>query len=339
MKRLLAVLLLFAVAVPATCAYWIWRTLTAPVTPPPGGAIITISPGDPFRSVAERLQRAGLVRHAGLLAAWARYRGVDRQVRAGEYRISSPLTPLELLALLQLPSRTLRWVTIPEGWTAGQIAEILERDGFGGRDVFLCAMNDPELLQRYDLPATGVEGYLFPDTYAFEWAMSPGDVLGAMLDRFREESAALAERRRAAGLTEQEMVTLASVIEKETARADERPLISGVFHNRLRAGMLLQSDPTVLYALGPNGGRLTRADLAHPSPYNTYVHPGLPPGPIASPGRAALEAAIEPAATDAYYFVSRNDGSHQFSHSLDEHNDAVRKYQRGEGRTGERGGD
>jgi UPF0755 protein len=189
-------------------------------------------------------------------------------------------------------------------------------------------IEDARLLQAYGLPATGVEGYLFPDTYAFEWAMTPDAVVRAMLDRFREQSADLAERRMAAGLTEGEMVTLASVIEKETGRAEERALISGVFHNRLRDGMLLQSDPTVLYALGTPGGRLTRADLAHPSPYNTYVHPGLPLGPIANPGRAALEAAIEPLSTDALYFVSRNDGSHEFSRSLDEHNRAVRRFQR-----------
>jgi UPF0755 protein len=268
------------------------------------------------------------VQYPLVLTTWARYHGIDRRVRSGEYHIARPTSPLELLDLLQSSTHMVRWVTVPEGFTASQITDLLAREGFGGPDVFRCVIEDASLLQSYGLPATGVEGYLFPDTYAFEWAMTPDAVVRAMLDRFRDQSADLAERRMAAGLTEEEMVTLASVIEKETGRADERALISGVFHNRLRDGMLLQSDPTVLYAIGTPGGRLTRADLAHPSPYNTYVHPGLPRGPIANPGRAALEAAIEPVRTDALYFVSRNDGSHELSRSLDEHNRAVRRFQR-----------
>jgi UPF0755 protein len=158
--------------------------------------------------------------------------------------------------------------------------------------------------------------------------MEPSALIGAMLKRFRQQSAALEQRRIAAGLSELEMVTLASVIEKETGRDEERPLISGVFHNRLRNGMPLQSDPTVMYGIGLVGGRLTREHLADPSPYNTYMHRGLPPGPIANPGREALEAAVDPAPTEALYFVSRNDGSHEFSVSLEEHNRAVERFQR-----------
>src|SRR5262249_50932375 len=152
-----------------------------------------------------------------------------------------------------------------------------------------------------------------PDTYAFPWSTEPADIIRAMVARFREQTQSLTTRRVAAGLTELEMVTLASVIEKETGRIDERPLISGVFHNRLRLGMPLQSDPTVIYGLQRFKGRLTRAHLQSTSRYNTYQHQGLPPGPIANPGRAALEAAVTPARTEALYFVSRNDGSHEFS--------------------------
>jgi UPF0755 protein len=290
--------------------------------------VVSIERGAAFRSVAERLHRAGILRHPRLLAAWAQFEGADRRVRSGEYRVTQAVSPLELLELLQSPSRALRWVTIPEGLTADQIADLLEEKGFGGRDVFIAAMRDPSLLIDLELPASGVEGYLFPDTYAWEWAMEPGEVIRAMLRRFQQEGAALREERIAAGLTEHEMVTLASVIERETGKGEERPLISGVFHNRLRIGMPLQSDPTVLYSLGRSSGRLRRADLENPSPYNTYFRRGLPPGPIASPGGAALRAAIAPEKTTALYFVSRNDGSHQFSDSLAEHNRAVNRYQR-----------
>ncbi len=302
--------------------------LRAPAIPPAGGVVVRVAPGASFRSVAAQLRRAGVLRHPHVLSAWARYRGEDRRVRSGDYRIAHPISPLQLLALLRSAQDALHWVTIPEGLTSGQIAEVFEREGFGGRDAFECAMRDPATLLELGLPASGVEGYLFPDTYALEWAMDAPAIIRTMVRRFRRESAALAERRIAAGLTEAEMVILASVIEKETALVHERSLISGVFHNRLRLGMPLQSDPTVLYGLGRSRGDLTRADLVHPSPYNTYIHPGLPPGPIANPGRAALEAAIAPAQTTALYFVSRNDGSHEFSTSLAGHSRAVQRYQR-----------
>jgi UPF0755 protein len=333
MRRLLYLLLVLigVGAAVAGGAWYSWRALNTPVRPPGSGVVVSIQRGAPFRSVAQQLRRAGILRHPILLATWAQFIGADRSVRSGEYRVAEAVSPLQLLELLQSPSRALRWVTIPEGFTVDQIADLLEEKKFGGRDVFVAAMQDASLLTELELPASGVEGYLFPDTYAWEWAMEPGEIVRAMLSRFQQESAALREARIAAGLTEHEMVTLASVIERETGKDEERPLISGVFHNRLRIGMPLQSDPTVLYSLGRTAGRLRRADLANPSPYNTYVRRGLPPGPIANPGSAALRAAIAPAQTAALYFVSRNDGSHQFSDSLAEHNRAVNLYQRRKG--------
>ena len=330
MRRVLVIVIAGTAALAGTAAY-VAHALHTPVAPPSGGVVISVAPGASFRSVAAQLRRAGILRHPYLLSAWARYWGDDRRVRSGDYRIGHPISPLQLLVFLRSARHALHWVTIPEGLTGGQIAEVFEREGFGGRDVFDCAMRDPATLLELELPASGVEGYLFPDTYAFEWARDPPAVISAMVRRFRRESTALAEPRMAAGLTETEMVILASVIEKETGLVHERALISGVFHNRLRRGMPLQSDPTVLYSLGMQRGNLTRADLAHPSPYNTYMHPGLPPGPIANPGRAALEAAIAPAQTTALYFVSRNDGSHEFSASLADHNRAVQRYQRTRG--------
>jgi UPF0755 protein len=330
MRRALAVLGLIAAIgsiAAAAAGTWAWRALHTPAPLAPPGAVVFVPPGEPFRAVAARLQSAGVVRHPFVLTAWARYCGLDRTVRSGEYRFTQPLSPIQVLEALQSRSDTTRLVTVPEGRTAEQIAALLEEQGYGGRDVFRCAMGDIHLLQEFALPASGVEGYLFPDTYAFAPLAEPTDVVRAMLVRFRQESTALAARRAAMGLSEAEMVTLASVIEKETGQADERKLISGVFQNRLRLGMPLQSDPTVLYGRDTRGP-ITRADLADPSPYNTYAHRGLPPGPIANPGRAALEAAIDPATTHALYFVSRNDGSHEFSDTLEAHNRAVHLYQR-----------
>ena len=312
----------------AALSLYAWRSLNTPIAPPNGSVVVTVQPGANFQSIVVQMHRAGVLEQPELLRLWARYHGVDRRVRSGEYRIARPVSPLDLLDLFQSPSHALRWVTIPEGLTASQVGDLLAENGFGGRDVFASAMRDPELLRDNHLPAGGVEGFLFPDTYAFEWAMDPSTVIGAMVKRYRQQSSELEQRRIAAGLSELEMVTLASVIEKETGRDDERALISGVFHNRLRTGMPLQSDPTVMYGIGLVGGRLTRDHLADPSPYNTYLHRGLPPGPIANPGREALAAAVDPARTEALYFVSRNDGSHEFSTSLDEHNRAVERFQR-----------
>jgi peptidoglycan lytic transglycosylase G len=331
MRRALAWLLLIAALGAASAggaAWWGWRALHQPTPPASASTVVFVPAGETFRAVAARLHAAGVLPHPLLLTLWARADGRDRSVHSGEYHFSGPVSPLQILDMLQQPADNRRLVTIPEGLTAEQVAALLEEQGYGGRDVFRCAMTDVHLLQEFNLPPTGVEGYLFPDTYNFDWMSEPADIIRAMLLRFRQESASLAARRAAAGVSEAQMVTLASLIEKETGLAGERPVISGVFHNRLRLGMPLQSDPTVLYGRGDGRGPLTKADLSEPTPYNTYVHRGLPAGPIANPGRAALEAALEPAQTPALYFVSRNDGSHEFSETLDAHNRAVRLYQR-----------
>jgi UPF0755 protein len=330
MLRGLLLLLLLAGSAGALAALYVWQALNRAVSLPEEGVVVWIPAGASFKTVARRLERAGVIEHPALLSAWARLQGLDRQVPSGEVHLTGSLSPLDALARLQSPARMLHQVTIPEGRTAEQVAAALEEAGFGGRDVFLETMADPTLLERLALPATGTEGFLFPDTYAFEWAAEPAAIIDRMVGRFRQESSSLAARRAAIGMSEVEMVILASLIEKEAARAEERPLISGVFHNRLGLAMPLQSDPTVLYARPPGAsGPLTRTDLVRPSPYNTYLYRGLPPGPIANPGRAALEAAVSPERTTALYFVSRNDGSHEFSSSLADHNRAVRRYQRG----------
>ena len=225
----------------------------------------------------------------------------------------------------------LRAVTFREGLTIRQMAGIFEDAGFGPAKAFIAAAADAQLVSGFDPVARNLEGYLFPDTYALPRAASASDLVRRMVARF--ESVMTAELRQAAdalGLSVREVVTLASLVEKETAAPAERPLVSAVYHNRLRQGMGLQCDPTVIYALELRGrfnGNLTRANLAVDSPYNTYRYRGLPPGPIAAPGRLSLEAALRPAPVDYVYFVSRNDGTHAFASTLTEHNRNVQKYQ------------
>ena len=211
------------------------------------------------------------------------------------------------------------------------MATLFEQGGHGTAAEFQAAASAAELIEDLDPEAPDLEGYLFPDTYALPRGATAARLVGLMVARFREAfDPALREAAAGRGLTVREAITLASLVEKETARADERALVASVYHNRLRRPMLLQCDPTVIYALekaGTYDGNLRRADLSLDSPYNTYRYQGLPPGPIAAPGRAALEAAVHPAETDHLYFVSRNDGSHVFASTLREHNANVRKYQ------------
>jgi UPF0755 protein len=308
-------------------AYWFWHDLHTAALLPPGGAMVSVAPGEPFRSTTARLQAAGVVRHAWVLRLWARWRRLDRLVRSGDYRFDQPLSPIDVLAVLRSPTAALHRVTIPEGSTLEQIAALLGNAGFGAADQFLCVARDPMFLLRMDVPANGLEGYLFPDTYAFAWSTPPDRILAAMVERFREQTAALQALRLDAGMSEEDMVVLASVIEKETGVAEERALVSAVFHNRLRLGMPLQSDPTATYGRDIHGAP-TAADMEVDSPYNTYLHPGLPTGPICNPGVASMQAALTPAKVPYLYFVARKDGTHAFSRTLEEHNRAVAHFQR-----------
>jgi len=300
--------------------------LAAPIT-------ITVDEGERFADIAADLERQGVLRHRLPLVVWARLLGQDRMVHWGEYLLTTPLSPRELLARLTGPPDPLHTLTIPEGFTLQQVVALLASSGFGAEESFLCLLDDPAFLAAHDLPPTGAEGYLFPDTYYFPLATPQERILDTMLKRFRDVAGPDFTRGAAAvGLSEDQAVTLASLIEEETGRPDERPLVAAVFLNRLRRGMPLQSDPTVLYGRdrgSPGGSRaLSRADLRRSTPYNTYTIPGLPPAPIANPGREALLAAVDPAPVDYLYFVARGDGSHEFSATLTAHNAAVARYQR-----------
>jgi UPF0755 protein len=303
--------------------------LVLPGPPYMGPVVLRVAEGEGFAQVASELATLGVIRSALVLRLWARVTGRDREVAWGDYLLQPPVTPLAVIDRLTRPPDPIGRVTIPEGLTVDETVALLVAHGHGSREVYDTLLRDPRFLVRERLPLPGGEGYLFPDTYVLPSTMSPERVLHEMIVRFRRElTPELIARGRAHDLNPHQVVTLASLIEEETTVADEQRLVSAVFHNRLRLGMRLQSDPTVLYGRASEEREISRSDLERPTPHNTYVIAGLPPTPIANPGKGALEAAVDPAATDALYFVARGDGSHEFTSNLDAHNAAVRRFRR-----------
>jgi UPF0755 protein len=304
-----------------------WWDLHRPRTLPPQGLFLRVQPGASLVSVASELTATGFLATTWNLRFWGRVLGSDRNLRPGDYWFHTPLSPRELLSEVESGRSGRQQVLVREGDTLDEIVEELAQRGFGGPDVLHCVLTRDELEVRVGSPPTGLEGYLFPDTYAFTWADDLESVFGAMITRFLERTSDLHAARQRLGLSVHEMVTLASIIEKETAIPEDRSLVSAVFHNRLRAGMKLQADPTTVY--GREGKRdrpPSRADLDAEHAYNTYRRFGLPPGPICNPGRAALEAAVHPAPVDYLYFVARGDGTHAFARTLEEHNRNVARW-------------
>jgi UPF0755 protein len=320
-------LALTAVAAAALLAAALAFELRRPGRPLAGPVTVTVHEGQRLAAIAEELERRDVVRFALPLVLWARLTGQDRGVRFGDYTFTTRHTPLDVLARLGGRADPPRPFTIPEGLAVHEVVALLAASGLGSEESFTCLLQDPAFLDAEALPAAGAEGYLFPDTYAFP-ATTPADrILRTMIRRFHEVTGGDFGRRAAAlGLTEHEAVTLASLVEEETAVAEERRLVAAVFVNRLRRGIPLQSDPTVLYGRRGGDRRITRADLRRRSSHNTYAMSGLPPSPIANPGHAALRAAVDPAPVDYLYFVARGDGSHEFTSTLDAHNAAVARY-------------
>lgn len=297
---------------------------------------VKVERGEPLSVIVHRLKDHGVISNERLFSFWARLWGLDKKIHWGLYRFELPLPPRQVLDQMQLGKGLFHRVTVPEGLTVREIAELLEKAAIADKERFLAEAARPEILSLIGMEGRGIEGYLFPNTYYFTPFMTERDILIAMVEQFRVSfNSRLAEQAKEIGLDVRQAVTLASLIEKETGVDEERPLISAVFHNRLRARIPLQSDPTVIYGLKNFSGTLTRKDLQGPSPYNTYRISGLPPGPICNPGLSSLTAALNPAQVPYLYFVSKNDGSHVFSVSLAEHNRAVRMYQSGKrGRAG-----
>ena len=294
--------------------------------------VVYIKKGTPLRRVAATLQQEGIIRNRHLFVGLATVLQKKRELKAGEYELHTGMLPLEVLDTLVKGQVKHHLVTIPEGYTAHQIAELLEELNIVEKQPFLEKITSPLLIQSLGLSqAAGstLEGYLFPETYHLIRGMEPEEVIRMMVHQFQKNfDLEMGKRASEIGLSEGEAVILASIIEKETSLPEEKPLISAVFHNRLRIKMPLQSDPTVIYGIKNFDGNLTREHLTLPTPYNTYLKIGLPPTPVCNPGKESLWAALHPAPVPYLYFVSKNDGSHYFSFDIEDHNRAVSKYQK-----------
>jgi UPF0755 protein len=310
---------------------WLAAALYKPHAFAPGEVIVEVEKGMGVGAVARLLEKNGIIgsRQAFLISYRLFYE--PRVIRAGEYALTSPLGVKEVLDTLIKGKVYLHSLTIPEGLTAREIAPLLVPLLADGQEAFLEAVRETEPVRPIDAEADNLEGYLFPETYSFVKGISAQEAVKAMVGQFRAVfSGAWKERAESLRWSVRRVVTLASLIEKETSVGEEMKLVSAVFHNRLRIGMKLDCDPTIIYALKERGvfdGNLTKKDMALDSPYNTYRHAGLPPGPICNPGRAALEAALFPAEEAYLYFVSQNDGRHHFSRTFKEHQNAVRQFQ------------
>ncbi len=298
-----------------------------------GGAeqFVEISPGAGSNAIGRLLVQSGVVRDEWTFRLAVYLTGTARELKAGEYRFAGAMSAKEVARKLAHGDVFLRPITFPEGLTIKEMARLFESRGFGTAATFVDAAKDPSAIRPLDPKADDLEGYLFPETYNLARRASAASLVSQMTSRFNAVfDAALRAEAQAQGRTIREVMTLASLVEKETARAEERPIVAAVYLNRLRIGMGLQCDPTVIYALeraGKYDGNLTRENLRFDSPYNTYRYAGLPPGPIAAPGRSSIEAVLRPAKVDYLYFVSRNDGTHVFATTLAEHNRNVRQWQ------------
>lgn len=327
-KQILIVLALISII--ALGSLWaVWCYLD---TPPAGdGAIksIEIPSGTSFAQVASILEREGIIAGSERFRWLAWLKGIEKEIKAGDYTFNTAMRPSVVLQMLLEGRYKTITVTIPEGFTVAQIAQLLEEKGLGDRENFLHYASDPLFVGSLGITGDSLEGFLFPDTYNMRKGMAEELILREMVGRFNEVfNDEYTQRSRDLGLSREEVVTLASIIEKETSDTSERYLIAAVFHNRLKRGMLLQSDPTVIYGLQDFNGNLTKDDLKTSSPYNTYLMKGLPPRPIANPGEESIKAALYPSPEKYLYFVSKNNGTHHFSTTLGEHNRAVDRYQK-----------
>jgi UPF0755 protein len=330
--RSILLVLLLAVAALGIAAYQIIKWAEGPAVSArlhPPSTVVTIPDRFTFQQVAALLEREGLIKSRLAFVWLARFQSADRKIHAGEFELNPSMAPAEILSRLTVGQVVLHPILIPEGLTMVQVAEIFGQQGLVDPQELLRLMKDPAFIASLDIKADTLEGYLYPDTYKFPRGIKPKEVITAMVEHLRQVYGPdLQARAQELKLTQHEVLTLASVIEKESGSNGEREEISAVFHNRLKKHIPLQSDPTVIYGLPSFDGNIHKKDLSSPSPYNTYRIAGLPPGPIANPGIQSIRATLYPSNSRALYFVSKNDGTHQFSATLEEHNQAVEKYQK-----------
>ena len=327
-KTILAVIL-FLVLLGLGCAWGLWLYLDAPSGSPGGIRLVEIQTGTPFNQVASMLEREGVISGSRKFRWLAWFKGIEKEIKAGDYTFRTAMRPSEVIEMLVEGRYTTIAVTIPEGFTVSQIARVLHEKGLGAEEIFLGLSTDPLFLQSLEIEQNSLEGFLFPDTYQFRKGMGEDAIFREMVSRFNDVyNDTYRKRADELGLSQNEVITLASIIEKETSDSSERYMIGAVFHNRLKKGIPLQSDPTVIYGIKDFNGNLTKEDLQTESPFNTYLFTGLPPQPIANPGEESIKAALYPSADHYLYFVSKNNGTHYFSTTLDDHNRAVDTYQR-----------
>jgi len=321
LRKILSLVLLAAMALGAWLTWATWM----PVSPPTQKSVL-LRPGYSTRRIATELKSSGVIRSADAFVLW-HYLHHKGSLKAGEYQFDKAANVIDIHKRLVRGDIYVHTVVIPEGYTIFDIAQAVQDGGLGSSEDFLrAAQANVALISDLAPEAKTLEGYLFPSTYEFTRTQSMPEMVAAMVKQFRQVA-------REIGLTTdvQRTVTLASIVEKETAVPDERPLVASVYYNRLSKNIALQADPSVIYAellQGAYGGTLHHADMRFPSSYNTYTHAGLPPGPIGNPGKGSLEAAQHPANTDYFYFVSNGNGHHRFAHSLEEHNRNVAAYRR-----------
>jgi len=278
-------------------------------------ALVTIEEGMTAQEVAELLKKEGLISSKNFFLLLVRLRGVHRRIKAGFYEVNSKESTWRIISKIFLGKSEKLRLTIPEGFTGRQIAQLIEEKGLGGKDKFL------EIVEKREL-----EGYLFPETYFIDYNVSQEEIIDMMVDQFNKMfTEDMEERGKKFNFTKRDIIILASIIEKEAVKDEERPLISAVFHNRLKKRWYLESCATVQYALGEHKEKLTYEDVKVNSPYNTYIHFGLPPGPICNPGLAAIEAALYPAETDLMFFVTEGEGTHRFSKYYQKHLEIQKK--------------
>jgi UPF0755 protein len=330
--RAIVVVALLGIAGAGAVAWLAWSRMQAPFKGY-GDAeqFVDVPQGARTAAIGERLVHAGVISDPRVFRVALWWSGQARSLKAGEYRFDAPMTVFQVIDRLSRGEVFTRRVTFPEGLTIAEMAAVYATGGFGTAAEFEAAARNAALITDLDPAAPDLEGYLFPDTYAVPRVTRAETMVALMVGGFR---AAYSDdlRRKAAeqGLTTRQVMTLASIVEKETAKAEERPVVAAVYRNRVRIKMGLQADPTVVYALRKAGrydGNIRRTDLMVDSPYNTYRYAGLPPGPIAAPGQASIAAAVSPADVPYLYFVSRNDGSHVFAETLAQHNRNVAEFQ------------
>jgi UPF0755 protein len=294
------------------------------------GAVVVIldfSTGQTMKGIAQELAHAHVISSGTLFSAYARLKGADARVQAGTYRFTDAMSPQEILDKLVTGDVFEQVFVVPEGYSLYQIAELLERQQFFNGKKFRDQCFNRSLLAELQIPGRSVEGFLFPSTYRITKDMDEAGLIRVMVANFRRiYDQKFSQHTKTRGLSQIQVLTLASIIEKEAILPEERPLIASVFFNRLESGMPLQSDPTAVYGIRAFAGKVVKQDIMRDTPYNTYRIPGLPPGPIGNPGEAAIHAVLYPAKTRFHYFVAKKDGSHHFSVTLEEHNRAVTHY-------------